>query len=65
MQKVSKYVEVAGATHSKFISHNRFKVVAYKSTKLFYNSGGYSVKAFNETAVTLINGTGNSNISFD
>ena len=57
-----KQIDVAGAKQSKFILHNRLKVMAYKSSTLFHNSEDYIVKSFNEATVTLINDTDNSEI---
>ena len=64
MQK-GKQIEVTGARQSKFILHNRLKIMAYRSNKLFHNSEDHIVKPFNETTMTLINGTDNSEIVVD
>ena len=61
-----KQIEVAGAKQSKFILHNRLKVMAYKSNKLFYNGEDcIAKKTFNETTMPLINGADNSEIVVD
>ena len=60
-----KQIEVAGAKQSRFILHNRLKVMAYKSNNLFHNSEDYIVKSFNETTMTSINDTDSSEIVVD
>ena len=39
-----KQIEVAGAKQSKFLLHNRLKVMAYKSNKLVHNSEHVVIK---------------------
>ena len=39
-----KQIDVAGAKQPKFILHHRFKVMAYRSNKLFHNSDDVSIK---------------------
>ena len=57
-----KQIEVTGAKQSKLILLNMLTVMAHKSNKLCHNSEDYIVKSFNETTMTLINGTDNSEV---
>ena len=55
----SKQIEVIGHKQSTFILHNKFKLMAYGNNNLFHNSEDSTVKAFNETAMTLISSANN------
>ena len=60
-----KQIEIVGYKQSKFILHNKLKLMAYRNNKLFHNSEDFIVKSFDEEKMTLINDTDNSEIVVD